>query len=79
MSLDAFRDAWPAIAKFDLGAPVQRANFPNGRPPAYRFPGFVCGWYLTPSGNLGYAVSSAHELACIQIFPESGLEPRNDS
>lgn len=69
---------WPPEARFGFGAAVQRGNFPNGRPPAYRFPGFVCGWYMTPSRNLGYAVASVHEPACIQIFPESGLEPRHD-
>jgi hypothetical protein len=65
-----------AGAKFSFGAPVQRGNFANGRPPAYRFPSTICGWYLTPSGNLGYAVASIHEPGCIQIFAESALEAR---
>lgn len=67
---------WPTDARFAFGAAVERADYPNGKPPAYRFPGFICGWYRTPSGNLGYAVSNMHELACIQIFPQSGIRAR---
>lgn len=74
--MSAADTSWPADAKIAFGDPVQRRNFANGKPPAYRFPGTVCGWYRTPSGNLGYAVSSIHEAACIQIFAESALEPR---
>lgn len=73
MSADA---PWPADARFAYGEEVERADFPNGKPPAYRFPGRVCGWYRTPSENLGFAVSNIHEPACIQIFPQSGLRAR---
>lgn len=69
-------DGWPSDARFAFGAAVERANYPNGKLPAYRFPGIVCGWYRAPSGNLGFAVSNFSEPACIQIFPQSGLRGR---
>jgi hypothetical protein len=69
-------DYWPSDAKFNAGDAVQRKNLSSGKPPAYRFPGNVCGWYRTPSGSLGFAISNQYEPACIQIFPQSGLEAR---
>lgn len=69
----------PTDSAFKWGAPVQRSALSSGRPPAYRFPGIIVGWYRTPGGSLGFAVSNAHEPACIQIFPQSGLEPREPS
>lgn len=67
-------NGWPADAVFQFGDRVQRSNLSNGKPPAYRFPGKICGWYRTPKGSIGYAVSNVYEPACIQIFPQSGLE-----
>lgn len=69
-------DGWPDDAKFQLGDAVQRSNLRDGSPPAYRFPGRICGWYRGPNERLGFAVSNIHEPACIQIFPQSGLESR---
>lgn len=66
---------WPEDAKFNLGEYVQRSNLKSGKPPAYRFPGHICGWYRTPNGSLGFAISNEWEPNCIQIFPQSGLEP----
>ena len=72
---DAIYNPWPAEAKFKMGDPVQRCNMPSGKPPAYRFPGRVCGWYMT-QGKLGYCVSRDGDQGCIQIFPGHMLEAR---
>jgi hypothetical protein len=68
---------WPPAATFGFGDLVQRGNMPNGRSPAYRFPGCICGWYSSPVGSgIGYAVSREGDPGCILIFPEYMLEKR---
>ena len=67
---------WPTDAKFGFGAKVQRCNLPSGKPPSYRFPGTVMGWYATANGY-GYCVSGDHEPGNVLIFPEYMLEARN--
>lgn len=58
---------------------VQRRNHADGRPPAYRFRGTVCGEYLNPAtGEQGYNVSLAHDPGCIQNFPGYMLEEWSD-
>lgn len=60
---------------FSRGDKVQRKNHANGRPPAYRFRGTVCGEYENPhTGEYGYAVSLDHDPGCVQIFPAYMLE-----
>lgn len=67
---------WPVDAKFQFGDLVQRCNMKSGKQPAYRFPGTICGWYVS-KGVVGYAVSNIMESGCIQIFPEYMLEDKS--
>ena len=69
---------WPQDALFAFGDRVRRKDSASGKPPAYRFPGSICGWYRQPNGGLGFAISNAYEPACIQIFPQSTLELQPD-
>lgn len=64
---------------FKRGDKVQRRNHADGRAPAYRFRGTVCGEYDNPAtGEHGYNVSLAHDPGCIQNFPGYMLEPWSD-
>lgn len=61
---------------FKRGDRVQRRAHADGRLPAYRFRGTVCGEYDNPAtGEHGYNVSLAHDPGCIQNFPGYMLEP----
>jgi hypothetical protein len=64
----------PIPLKFAMGAAVQR----SGDNPAYRFPGFVCGFYRSGTGAVGYAVAHRDEPGLIHIFSERMLEERVD-
>jgi hypothetical protein len=59
---------WPADARFQLGAFVQKKGRASWR-------GRVVGWYRTELTALGYAVESSFEPGSVQIYPESALLP----
>jgi hypothetical protein len=66
---------WPKDAKFFHGDHVQRCNRPDGKPPPFRFPGIICGWYrLHEADPIGYAVAGDSEPGNKLIFPEYMLE-----
>lgn len=70
------RKAMAKPVAFERGDRVQRRSHADGRPPAYRFRGTVCGEYDNPAtGEHGYNVSLAHDPGCIQNFPGYMLEP----
>jgi hypothetical protein len=72
--------AWPAVARFRFGQYVERAPL-NGRPPAYRFPGYVCGVYYDFNNSyvpIGYVVAREGDPGCKQIFPEHMLVEKED-
>lgn len=75
-----FKQWWPPGLKFQLGDPVERCALPNGNPPAYRFPGRVCGWYATNDFDtrVGYVVSRDGDPGCKQIFTENMLQHRKE-
>ena len=66
---------WPTDARFCFFDLVERAEMSSGKPPAYRFPGSIVGWYATLNGY-GYAVSRDGDPGCVQIFPEYMLKRR---
>lgn len=68
---------WPKGGPFSYGVAVERSPHADGRPPAYRFPGRVCGWYDAGGGRIGYCVSREGDPGNIQIFPAGMLRLRD--